>query len=615
MSLALYRKYRPAQFADVIGQEHVTAPLARALESDRIHHAYLFTGPRGCGKTSSARIMARSINCEQGPTANPCGTCQSCIDLAPNGPGSIDVIEIDAATYRGIDDAKELRERAIYAPVSSRFKVYIIDEAHQLTKDAFNVLLKLVEEPPPHLKFIFATTEPDKIIPTLRSRTHHYPFRLVSAKVLQEHLARLCEAEGIPAEPAALALIARAGAGSVRDSLSVLGQIIAGTSDAGITYAETVAQLGFTDEVILSQVIEAIAAGDGAALFTLIDQVVSSGHEPRRFATDLLERLRDLVVAKQVPDATTSGLFDLPAEQIADLEKQAQLFTPSQLVRVADLVSAGLSELRGASAPRLQLELLVARLVTNEVTSDLAERIAKLEQGGVAPSVRPSVVRQRAAEEATAAPVPAATQAPAPVSTPTAPIDDDLPAVVESRAAAPQTSRKPGSPPPRKVSEVVGAAKEVAQAAAVEAESAPLPVANGEIDIEAMRKNWTLVINTMNAKSRVTGMAVHDTVPVSVNNGILAIAYKNAGQMKNAVNGGKLDTLRDVIQELFGVRVQIDPQLDPSASLPPAKKREAEAVDTGDAAPDDEVMAQVSTIDLVAQAFGATVISESPREV
>ncbi len=613
MSLALYRKYRPAQFADVIGQDHVTAPLARALESDRIHHAYLFTGPRGCGKTSSARIMARSINCEQGPTPTPCGVCQSCIDLAPNGPGSIDVIEIDAATYRGIDDAKELRERAIYAPVSSRFKVYIIDEAHQLTKDAFNVLLKLVEEPPPHLKFIFATTEPDKIIPTLRSRTHHYPFRLVSAKGLQEHLARMCELEGIPAESAALALIARAGAGSVRDSLSVLGQIIAGTSDAGITYTETVAQLGFTDEVILSQVIDAIASGDGAALFTLIDQIVSSGHEPRRFATDLLERLRDLVVVKQVPDATQSGLFDLPAEQIADLEKQAQLFTPAQLVRVADLVSAGLSELRGASAPRLQLELLVARLVTNEVTSDLAERITKLEQGGVAPSVRPSVVRQRAQEESIAAPAPSA----APVSAPVAPpaIEDDRPAVVESKpAAAPMTSRKPGAPAPRKPSEVVGAAKVAAQEEAEQVAATPTTI-SGDLDIDALRKNWTLVVNTMKAKSPVTGMAVQDTVPISVSNGVIAIAYKQAGQMKNAIAGGRLEILRDVIQELFGVRVQIDPQLDPSAALPPAKKREAEAVDTGDAAPDDEVMAQVSTIDMVAQAFGATVISESPREV
>jgi DNA polymerase-3 subunit gamma/tau len=364
--------------------------------------------------------------------------------------------------------------------------------------------------------------------------------------------------------------------------------------------------------VILSQVIDAIAAGDGAALFTLIDQIVSSGHEPRRFATDLLERLRDLVVVKQVPDAAQSGLFDVPAEQIADLEKQAQLFTPGQLVRVADLVSTGLSELRGASAPRLQLELLVARLVTNEVTSDLAERITKLEQGGVAPSVRPSVVRQRAQEEPVAAPAPSAVAATAPVTPPA--IEDDRPAVVEPKpAAAPMSSRKPGAPAPRKPSEVVGAAKEAAKVEAAQVAVTPIAL-SGDLDIDALRKNWLLVQNTMASRGRLVGMVTHDTVPISISNGIVAIAYKNAGQMNNAINGGRMDTLRDVIQELFGVRVQIDPQLDPSAALPPAKKREAEAVDTGDAAPDDEVMAQVSTIDMVAQAFGATVISESPHE-
>lgn len=596
MSLALYRKYRPAQFADVIGQEHVTKPLTRALESDRIHHAYLFTGPRGCGKTSSARIMARSMNCVNGPTPTPCGTCQSCIDLAPNGPGSIDVIEIDAATYRGIDDAKELRERAIYAPVNSRFKVYIIDEAHQLTKDAFNVLLKLVEEPPEHLRFIFATTEPDKIIPTLRSRTHHYPFRLVSAKTLQEHMASLCEKEGIAFEPSALTLIARAGAGSVRDSLSVLGQIIAGSGNEGITYADTVSLLGFTDDVLLSQVIDAIAAGDGAELFNLIDQVVASGHEPRRFAMDLLERLRDLVVVKQIPDAAQSGLLDLPSETIAELVKQAQGFTPAQLVRVADLVNVGLSELRGAASPRLQLELLVARLVTPEVTNDLVERVAKLEQSGVsAPVSRPSVVRENAAKVANAVP---------------AREEEETPAVVSKPKETPLPSRKPGAEPPLKPSQVTSAARQ-----AQEEKPAEQPVAkiSGDVDIEVLRKNWVLIQDKMREHSRVAYALVAETRPLSLSNGILVVGFAQAGMVKNASSSPHLETMRNIINDVFGVKVQIDPTLDPNAGKTSAPKK-TETVDTGDADPDDESLAQISSIDLIAKTLGATVISESPRE-
>lgn len=596
MSLALYRKYRPAQFADVIGQEHVTKPLTRALDSDRIHHAYLFTGPRGCGKTSSARIMARSMNCVNGPTSTPCGTCQSCVDLAPNGPGSIDVIEIDAATYRGIDDAKELRERAIYAPVNSRFKVYIIDEAHQLTKDAFNVLLKLVEEPPEHLRFIFATTEPDKIIPTLRSRTHHYPFRLVSAKTLQEHMAAMCEKEGIAFEPAALTLIARAGAGSVRDSLSVLGQIIAGSGNDGITYAETVALLGFTDDVLLSQVIDAIAVGDAAALFNLIDQVVTSGHEPRRFAMDLLERLRDLVVVKQVPDAAQSGLFDLPSETISELVKQASAFTPAQLVRVADLVNAGLSELRGATSPRLQLELLVARLVTPEVTTDLVDRVSKLEQSGVsAPASRPSVVREQAAAAPSAVPAPAI---------------DDIPAVVSKPVEPPLPSRKPNAAAPLKPSQVTGAAR---KAHAEKVAEAPVTKFSGDVDIDVLRKNWPLILEKMRENSRVAHTLVAETRPLSLTNGVLVVGFAQAGMVKNASSSPHLETMRNIINDVFGVKVQIDPTLDPNAGKTVAPKK-TETVDTGDADPQDESLAEISTIDLIAKTLGATVISESPRE-
>jgi DNA polymerase III subunit gamma/tau len=595
MSLALYRKYRPGQFSDVIGQETVTTPLSRALDSDRIHHAYLFTGPRGCGKTSSARIMARSMNCEQGPTSNPCGVCQSCIDLAPNGPGSIDVIEIDAATYRGIDDAKELRERAVYAPVNARFKVYIIDEAHQLTRDAFNVLLKLVEEPPPHLRFIFATTEPDKIIPTLRSRTHHYPFRLVSAKTLAQHMALMCEREGIAADPAALALVARAGAGSVRDAQSVLGQVIAGSGPEGVTYADTVAQLGFTDETLLSQVVVAIANGDGAALFTLIEQVVTSGHEPRRFANDLLDHLRDLVVVTQVPDAATSGLFDIPNEQIDDLVSQSKLFTPAQLVRVADLVSSGLSELRGAASPKLQLELLAARLVTNEVTQDLITRVEKLEQDGPRVSSSAQVpARARIAAEQ-------------PVTQQTESQVEPAPAAARTPPPRPKVSTTPA---PMKPSQVTSAATQKAEEKSAEAPA----TLTGPVSFEQIRDAWPAILQTLGSQSRVAGIVMVDTAPVSFGEDkVLAVAFPNSNTMNNAVKSGHDDRLRLVIQNLFHVDVRIDPTVDPNRAVAAKPKKEA-ATDSGDASPDDETTPSRSSIDIITSSLGGQVISESPRE-
>ncbi|MEY4323238.1 MAG: putative polymerase subunit gamma/tau, partial [Actinomycetota bacterium] len=319
----------------------------RALASDRTHHAYLFSGPRGCGKTSSARILARSLNCAQGPTAEPCGKCPSCIDLAPNGPGSLDVIELDAASNRGIDQARELREQAMYAPAGSRYRIYIIDEAHQLTTEAANALLKLVEEPPPHLRFVFATTEPEKLLGTIRSRTHHYPFRLVPTSVLQEHLAKVCEAEKVKADPAALALAAKAGAGSVRDAMSILGQLVGGAGKSGITYDDAVTQLGFTSDTLLDEIIAAIAQSDGDAMFKTIEKVVTGGHDARRFATDLLERLRDLIILSAAPDAAEHGLVAQPADRLAVLKAQAQALGPASLSRAADLVSDGITALRG----------------------------------------------------------------------------------------------------------------------------------------------------------------------------------------------------------------------------------------------------------------------------
>lgn len=350
-SLALYRRYRPESFAEVIGQEHVTDPLQQALRNNRVNHAYLFSGPRGCGKTTSARILARCLNCEQGPTPTPCGECQSCRDLARNGPGSIDVIEIDAASHGGVDDARDLREKAFFGPASSRYKIYIIDEAHMVTSAGFNALLKVVEEPPEHLKFIFATTEPEKVIGTIRSRTHHYPFRLVPPGTLREYLGEVCGREGSPVEDGVLPLVVRAGAGSVRDSMSVMDQLLAGAGDDGVTYAMATSLLGYTDGSLLDSVVEAFAAGDGAAAFEVVDRIIEGGNDPRRFVADLLERLRDLVILAAVPDAGEKGLIDAPTDVVERMTAQAGVFGAAELSRAADLVNEGLTEMRGATSP------------------------------------------------------------------------------------------------------------------------------------------------------------------------------------------------------------------------------------------------------------------------
>ncbi|WP_250213671.1 DNA polymerase III subunit gamma and tau [Acrocarpospora catenulata] len=380
MSLALYRKYRPGTFAEVKGQEHVTEPLRQALRSGRVNHAYLFSGPRGCGKTSSARILARSLNCEQGPTPDPCGVCESCVALAPTGPGHLDVIEIDAASHGGVDDARDLRERAFFAPVSARFKIYIIDEAHMVTREGFNALLKLVEEPPPHLKFVFATTEPEKVIGTIKSRTHHYPFRLMPPATLRALMEEILESEAVPYEPTALPLVVRAGAGSARDSLSILDQLLAGADDAGITYQRAVSLLGYTDGDLLDEIVDAFARRDGGHVFHAVNRVVEGGHDPRRFATDLLERFRDLVILANVPEAVSNGLLDRPADELERLQAQAASMGPAELTRAAEVFNAGLTEMRGATSPRLLLELMCARLLLPGATYDESSLLARLER-------------------------------------------------------------------------------------------------------------------------------------------------------------------------------------------------------------------------------------------
>ncbi|MEU8182953.1 DNA polymerase III subunit gamma and tau [Micromonospora sp. NPDC049044] len=451
MTLALYRKYRPRTFAEVIGQEHVTEPLSQALRSGRLNHAYLFSGPRGCGKTTSARIMARSLNCEQGPTPEPCGKCASCRSLAADGTGSIDVIEIDAASHGGVDDARELRERAFFAPANSRFKIYIIDEAHMVSTQGFNALLKLVEEPPEYVKFIFATTEPEKVLGTIRSRTHHYPFRLFPPKVVRPYLEQLTQAEGVAVEPAVFPLVVRAGGGSMRDSLSVLDQLIAGAGPEGVSYARAVSLLGVTDSALIDEMCDALAAGDGAAAYATVDRVAEAGHDMRRFASDLLERLRDLIVIQQVPDAAAKGLIDGPADQIERMAAQASQLGSATLSRCADIVHDGLVEMRGTTAPRLLLELICARMLlpgVDDSTGGLLQRLERMERrltlGGTdAPSAAAGSAppTHQGVRPQPGTPVPAAAH-PAPVNAPTS----APPWAVEPAASPTPGAAVPGAP-------------------------------------------------------------------------------------------------------------------------------------------------------------------------
>lgn len=567
MALALYRTYRPGSLAEVIGQEHVTRPLARALESGRIHHAYLFSGPRGCGKTSTARILARSLNCERGPTADPCGTCRSCAELAPNGPGSIDVVELDAATHRGIDDAKELRERAIYAPAASRFKVYIIDEAHQLTNEAANALLKVVEEPPPHLRFIFATTEPDKIIPTIRSRTFHYGFRLVPARTLCEHLAAVCRAEGVAAEPTALAVVARAGAGSVRDSLSVLGQLMAGAGPSGVTHADAVSALGVTDVRLLDDFVEALAGGSAAAMFTVVDRVINAGHDPRRFVADVLDRLRDLIVLRADPDAITRGLVDVPDDTAAQMVEQAKALGLAELSRAADLVSSGLSDVKGATAPRLQLELLCARVALTPVgedTASLLARVERLERGAhaaVPGHPGPTALRGEPASGAPSSPVapadrpaPAEHPGPAPVRPPRRPDLRSQPAARGGGSEPAPAGGQRGPAPGQRGGSVASRAQ-------------PAGGSSGAAPIQAA---WDAILERLSADSRVAWTAFHSARPVSLSSGVLAVAVSEAGNVRAIAQRGHDERLRQAIIDVVGLDVSIDVVHQPDSASAPA---------------------------------------------
>ena len=557
MSLALYRKYRPSIFADVIGQEHITVPLSNALESGRIHHAYLFSGPRGCGKTSSARIMARSLNCENGPTPNPCGVCQSCKDLVANGPGSIDVIELDAATHGLVDDARDLRDKAFFAPVSSKFKIYIIDEAHQLGPGAANALLKVVEEPPPHVLFIFATTEPDKLIATIRSRTHHYPFRLVPPGILQEHLQKVCDQEKVKVEKGVLPLVVRASGGSVRDALSVLGQLLAGAGETGVTYDIAVQLLGFTDEALLDEAIDGLAARDLGAVFQTIDRLIESGHEPRRFAQDLLERLRDLVVADVVDEGLKAILRNYPDDQLDRMRSQAARMGGGNLSRAASIVAEGLNQMRGATAPRLTLELIASRIIiagTDDSDQGLIARVERLErQSGMEPMPTPkSEPRQ---------------------------VKQEVKAKVESKPAKsePKTEVKSVAP-------------------------------SGNLDVTALRRMWPDVIENVKKKRRLTWSLLSASAQIlSIDEKAITVGIINAGARDSFIRSESEPILSDAFVEVTGVRrkieVIVDPSVDPFSAANVTKRVDEDPSDAN----------QLNGTELIMKELGAQVIAESDK--
>lgn len=635
--MALYRTYRPSTFAEVVGQEHVTEPLSVALDSGRINHAYLFSGPRGCGKTSSARILARSLNCAEGPTSTPCGVCSSCVALAPGGPGNLDVVELDAASHGGVDDTRELRDRAFYAPAESRYRVFIVDEAHMVTTAGFNALLKIVEEPPEHLIFVFATTEPEKVLPTIRSRTHHYPFRLLAPQVMRGLLERITTAEAVEVQDAVYPLVIRAGGGSPRDTLSILDQLLAGAEHGLVRYDRAVALLGVTDVALIDETIDALSAGDGAGVFGAVQMVVDAGHDPRRFAVDLLDRLRDLILVRAVPDATERGLIDVPSDVAERVVEQASRIGPATLARYAEVVHAGLGEMRGATAPRLLLEVMCARMLLPDASDGQAALLQRVEsversvaegvsvagavptgvvaapsaaranpvadnggsgdQGAAGDDARRTFVRPSTRTESAppaeprreSAGEPAAPKPPREAAAPEPPREVVAPEPPRERPAPP--AEVPAAEPavdtaPQREPRVTAATSAPPSAATSPPSAAdPPPAETGPpastaapagLDLEAVRANWQRVRDVVRGHSRTVEVMLSGASVHAVGDGRIVLAHESVPLAKRLVEPRNAEAIRAAFREVFGVDVAVDCVSGQSEPARPAERRSAE---------------------------------------
>ncbi|QAV71134.1 DNA polymerase III subunit gamma and tau [Salinibacterium sp. UTAS2018] len=587
MVAALYRRYRPETFAELIGQSQVTDPLRTALRTDRVNHAYLFSGPRGCGKTTSARILARCLNCAEGPTDTPCGVCASCVELSRDGGGSLDVVEIDAASHNGVEDARDLRERAVFAPARDRFKIFILDEAHMVTPQGFNAMLKIVEEPPEHVKFIFATTEPDKVIGTIRSRTHHYPFRLVPPAQMLDYVQQLCESESVTVEPGVLPLVVRAGGGSVRDTLSLLDQLIAGSETQTVIYERAVALLGYTHAELLDEVIDALGSGDAGAAFSSVDRVVQTGQDPRRFVEDLLERMRDLIVVAATAGSAAEVLRGIPQDQLERMGQQAHTLGAAELSRAADIINAALSEMTGATSPRLHLELMVARIMvpaSDDTQRGALARVERLERrigidgdGSVAAaSTTPPAPRAAVAPAArAAAPAPAA--APSSAAEPAPASDRDA---VAAPVAAPTTEPAPAA---------------TAAGSGLRAPAAPRTT---PISIQQVRDAWPEILEVVQELKRTAWMVVFTAKPLELRDDkILVLSFPSerdveALKQRSVPGEGVGDYLKKAFVHVLGFEPAFIAKVEGAPSAPPASPPAATAA--APAAPSQESRSQAT---------------------